>query len=251
MSDLLHRSLGEAPVETDWPRGCGGTCRSPPARERHPQPVRQRPGCHARGRPADHRDRERLSRRRTTGGPGLSRGAICHNRCDRHRPRHERGVLARAFEPFFTTKEVGKGTGLGLSQVYGFVQAVGRSRQNLQRPRTRDDGEAPPAALPGAGGAGAPRRSAIPARAARACWWSRTRTVRAVHGRGAAGAGLPGDGGRGRTSALRSSKRTRSDSAVHRYRHAGHNGRGSPRALRAGRACGCSSPPAMPATGGP
>ena len=34
-------------------------------------------------------------------------------------------VVQRAFDPFFTTKEVGKGTGLGLSQVFGFVKQSG------------------------------------------------------------------------------------------------------------------------------
>ncbi|MFZ2007279.1 MAG: ATP-binding protein [Stellaceae bacterium] len=34
-------------------------------------------------------------------------------------------VLAKAFDPFFTTKEPGKGTGLGLSQVFGFVKQSG------------------------------------------------------------------------------------------------------------------------------
>jgi signal transduction histidine kinase/ActR/RegA family two-component response regulator len=31
-------------------------------------------------------------------------------------------VTAKAFEPFFTTKDVGKGSGLGLSQLYGFIK---------------------------------------------------------------------------------------------------------------------------------
>jgi signal transduction histidine kinase len=34
-------------------------------------------------------------------------------------------TVVRAFEPFFTTKSVDKGTGLGLSQVYGFVKQSG------------------------------------------------------------------------------------------------------------------------------
>jgi signal transduction histidine kinase/ActR/RegA family two-component response regulator len=34
-------------------------------------------------------------------------------------------TIERAFDPFFTTKAVGKGTGLGLSQVFGFVKQSG------------------------------------------------------------------------------------------------------------------------------
>ncbi len=34
-------------------------------------------------------------------------------------------VVAKAFDPFFTTKGVGKGTGLGLSQVHGFIKQSG------------------------------------------------------------------------------------------------------------------------------
>ncbi|MGI4801327.1 MAG: ATP-binding protein, partial [Janthinobacterium lividum] len=33
-----------------------------------------------------------------------------------------REIMDRVFEPFYRTKEVGKGTGLGLSQVYGFIK---------------------------------------------------------------------------------------------------------------------------------
>jgi len=34
-------------------------------------------------------------------------------------------VVAKAFDPFFTTKAAGKGTGLGLSQVHGFIKQSG------------------------------------------------------------------------------------------------------------------------------
>ncbi|WIJ23408.1 PAS domain-containing hybrid sensor histidine kinase/response regulator [Devosia sp. RR2S18] len=37
----------------------------------------------------------------------------------------DKAMISKVFEPFFTTKEAGKGTGLGLSQVYGFIRQSG------------------------------------------------------------------------------------------------------------------------------
>ncbi len=71
-------------------------------------------------------------------------------------------VLARVFEPFFTTKGPGKGTGLGLERDLWLRQAVGRSRDDLQRARPGHDRQRVPSAYRDRERAGGNRQAGRP-----------------------------------------------------------------------------------------
>ncbi len=124
MMDFVQRSLSTAAsVETRFAENLPPV-RSDPvqARDRDPQPGRQRPGRDVGRRPDRHCRRE-ISRRRQNGEAETRR--LCAAGSHRQRRRHGQGDPHPRDDPFFTTKGVGKGTGLGLSMVQGLTEQSG------------------------------------------------------------------------------------------------------------------------------
>ena len=197
MSDLLRRTLGEniAAGDDRRRRAVDGRGRRDRARDRAPQPRGQRARRHARRRQADHRDQQRLSRRRLL-PPARRRqpGPIRADRGDRHRHRHAAGDDRARVRAVLHHQGDRQGHRPRPQPGLRLRQAVGRPREDLQRARARHDGQALPAALSTATSRRAPStsRPAPTAAAARPSWSSRTTTTCAIRRRDPARPRLPG-----------------------------------------------------------
>jgi len=128
MSELLHRTLGEAVrLETVLAGGLWRTHADPSPLENAilNLAVNARDAMPEGGKITVETANAWLDDAYARGNPGADAGQYVMIAVTDTGTGMPPDVVAKAFDPFFTTKGTGKGTGLGLSQVHGFVKQSG------------------------------------------------------------------------------------------------------------------------------
>ncbi|MGE5149542.1 MAG: ATP-binding protein, partial [Rhodospirillaceae bacterium] len=161
MSELLHRTLGEAlRVETVLAAGLWRTHVDPSQLENAllNLAINARDAMPEGGHLTIETSNAHLDDEYAASHPGTTAGQYVMIAVSDSGAGMPKDVAARAFEPFFTTKMAGAGTGLGLPQVYGFVKQSGGhikiyselgqgTTVKIYLPRSLSDEEQAPAAV--------------------------------------------------------------------------------------------------------